>query len=55
MTEEQQTENYADENIWGVIGDIFEEAMYYDVPMPVIVATALIGLAFYFVKRRFGK
>jgi len=52
MTEQ---ETYTDENIWGVVGDIFEEAMLYDIPMPVVLAGAIIWAGVYIVRRRFGK
>ena len=37
MNEPDEVENYADENIYGLLGDLAEWAMYETVPMLVVL------------------
>ena len=57
MQQAVEPENYADENMWGVVGDVVEDALYWQVEVPasILILAALFILAVMYIRRRWPK
>ena len=57
MQQSIEPENYADENMWGVVGDVVEDALYWQVEVPasILILAALFVLAIMYIRRRWPK